>query len=363
MTEPELALAMSVREWPDRLHRFLVDYGGARVRLTAMRPEDLTSESFDVLLIDDICSFLTPGLVVAVARRGRGVVGVYDPDESPDGKDRLVECGVSDVIESDADPEEFLSVVNRVAASRPRAATPEVTSRAVPTSGGKLIVVTGPSGGVGITEAAVAVAHHLARRVDTTLVDADPLMPSVAQRLALELHPNLWTAVDLVEQGTADPRAALQNHGPLHVLTGLPPAADDGLRIHQLQAVLDLLASWCRFVVLDVGWRQGRWEASLLEGADVVVVVGLATPIGLTRLAELVGRMGRRVHLLINRAPRDRYRRGEIVEELTAAYRPAGLVFLPEDPSLGRAGWDGKAPAGSFMKAVGRWVDTYLGRP
>lgn len=56
MRDIEIALAVSTRRWSDPLHRFLVDHGGARVRLYVMRPEDAFSERFDVLFIDDICS-------------------------------------------------------------------------------------------------------------------------------------------------------------------------------------------------------------------------------------------------------------------------------------------------------------------
>ena len=60
---PDIALAASARDWPDRLHRFLLDHGGGRVVDRIMTPDQATGSSFDVLLIDDVCSFLTPRLV------------------------------------------------------------------------------------------------------------------------------------------------------------------------------------------------------------------------------------------------------------------------------------------------------------
>ena len=104
MRDIEIALAVSTREWTEHLHRFVVDRGGARVRLYVMRPEDAFSESFDVLLIDDICSFLSPHLVKKLRERGRHVVGVFNPDDFPDGRDRLRSCDVTEVIEADASP-------------------------------------------------------------------------------------------------------------------------------------------------------------------------------------------------------------------------------------------------------------------
>ena len=104
MPETELAIALSARDWPDRLRHFLADHGGARVRVAAMGPEDLLVEAYHILLIDDICSFLTPRLIDLVAQQGRVVLGVYDPAEFADGKDRLLECGVADVVEAGCPP-------------------------------------------------------------------------------------------------------------------------------------------------------------------------------------------------------------------------------------------------------------------
>ena len=118
MRDIEIALAVSTRQWSEHLHRFLVDHGGARVRLHVMQPGDAFSERFDVLLIDDICSFLSPHLVEKLNRADRRVVGVYDPDEFPDGKDRLLACDVTEVIEAHADPEEFLALVGQLGVTR-----------------------------------------------------------------------------------------------------------------------------------------------------------------------------------------------------------------------------------------------------
>ncbi|HUP17291.1 MAG TPA: hypothetical protein VM848_14720, partial [Acidimicrobiia bacterium] len=60
---PDIALAASAREWPDRLHRFLLDHGGGRIVDRVMTPDQASDAGFDVLLIDDVCSFLTPRLV------------------------------------------------------------------------------------------------------------------------------------------------------------------------------------------------------------------------------------------------------------------------------------------------------------
>jgi hypothetical protein len=67
-----------------------------------MGPEQAMADQFDVLLIDDVCSFLTPRLVRGLRDRGREVVGVYSPADAPDAKRHLLESGITDVIESNA---------------------------------------------------------------------------------------------------------------------------------------------------------------------------------------------------------------------------------------------------------------------
>ena len=43
------------------------------------------------------------------------------------------------------------------------------------------------------------------------------------------------------------------------------------------------------------------------------------------------------IDVLINRAPRDQFRRGELVEEITRTYQPASFGFVPSDDGVERA--------------------------
>jgi MinD-like ATPase involved in chromosome partitioning or flagellar assembly len=381
MRETELALALSSRNWADELHRFLADHGGARVRITAMGPEDLFGEAFDVLLIDDICSFLTPRVVELVKASGREVVGVYDPVEFADGKDRLLESGVSDVVEAGAHPDEFLRVIARVAQpvsttsrseSIPRSPTPEIAERRRQ----GILAVGGPSGGTGSTEVAIGIAARLGevgRRV--VLVDGDENAPSIAQRLDLSIHPNVRTAIDIMEHRTGHVSGVIHGVEPIGVMTGLPNVNDwsEVRPNHFVELVRELSGMFDHVVVnvgshieaLGFGATNERFGISrrLIEIADRVIAVSLPTPVGVTRtlgwLAEVDRlRDGAAVDLLVNRAPRDQFRRGQLVEEITRTYQPASFGFIPNDELVERAGWDGVLVAkGRFKKALDRWVD------
>ena len=104
-------------------HRLAVEHG-----FKPMSADQATGQTFDVLLIDDVCSFLTPMLVTILKQSGREVIGVYLPEDGSDAKRRLLECGISDVIESGASGEEFLSKVTATLAHRVDASAIETST-------------------------------------------------------------------------------------------------------------------------------------------------------------------------------------------------------------------------------------------
>jgi MinD-like ATPase involved in chromosome partitioning or flagellar assembly len=386
MMDAELAIALSAREWPDRLRRFLADHGGARVRLAALGPEDLLSESYDILLIDDSCSFLTPRLVELVSGRGRIVIGVYDSREFADGRSRLVECGVTTVVEAGSDPDEYLRVIAEVASSRrPPEEPPAVVAAGEgdePPPGSAMVAVGGPAGGPGATEVAVALASVLSRRGATVLVDADDHAPAVAQRLGLPLYPNVRTAIDVLDHRTGPLERTLHRvaDAGFLALPGLASAGDwSEVRPRQVTDLIGQLVAAHRHVVVNVGSRletdglgvgPGRYgmTRAIVERADRLVAVGAGTPVGVARLLEWLStadsiRSGRRVDVLVNRAPDERFRRGELLDEITRTYQPASFGYLPDDPRVAHAAWDGKVVSrGRFRKAVDRWSNTFLVR-
>jgi MinD-like ATPase involved in chromosome partitioning or flagellar assembly len=380
--QTELAIAMSARDWPDGVRRFLADHGGARVRVAAMGPEELLSESYDVLLVDDICSFLTPRLVDMVVSRGRVVVGVYDPGEFPDGRERLLEIGVAEVVEAGAHPDEFLAVIATVAVpERAQERAVEKPADRIPEGPTSCVLaVGGPPGGAGSTEVAIAVASRLAHRGRTVLVDADDHAPSVAQRLGLPLYPNVRTAIDILEHRSGPIAQALHRAGDgrLAVLSGLAAVGDwSEVRPRQMLDLIGELAEVHDQVVVNIGSKldpesfadpHGRYAVSraVAGQADRLVAVGIGTPVGVTRLLDWIAaaravRGDRLIDVLVNRAPTDAFRRGELLEEITRTYRPASFSFLPEDARLARFAWEGAIPErGRFRRSTDRWVDRYL---
>ncbi len=328
---PEIAIVVSPRDWAERLHRFVADHGGARVRARILDGREALDEGYQVLVAEDLTSFLTPRLMAELRRSGRRVLGVYDPVE-PWGRERLGELGVDDTIESTSSPEQFLRAVDALAltaqadldaelvalnAAGERGATTTFDTPAGATdeapSGGRVGVVTvvgGPAGAPGATELCIGLAHAAARRGESAVVvDADEVAPSVAQRLGLPQHPNLRTAIDVVEHHTGSLTDVLVPvpAGRFEVLSGLPTTRDwTELRPGEVVDVIDELARIRHHVIVNVGHRieelGGAGVASrygvaraLLAEADVLVGV-LAPDAGGTGPVRRVGRRRPRPH-------------------------------------------------------------------
>ncbi len=368
-----MSLAISARDWPDRIHRFLADHGGARVRAQVLSAEDATTEAFQVLIIDDICSFLTPRLVEKMRRQRRMVLGVFDPIEAPDGKERLLECGVDLVIEADAEADEFVIALRTLALTEEPIPV-EVEPAAAVRSKRNLYVVGGPPGGCGATELAVALTHRLSSRGPTVVIDADEVSASLAQRLGLPMLPNLRSALDVLNHRPDTLRKTLISFDRFMVLTGLSGERDwMDIRPGQIGDLLAELCSQFQHVVVNcgslleqVGFADtGRFGITrqVVAMADCLVGVGLPTPVGITRLLTWAADSTELnstafMHLVVNRRPRSRYRRAEMMEEIDRAIPGAAISFLPEDPAVEAAAWKGSlVPSGLYVRTVRKLAD------
>ncbi len=371
--EPRVALVFSPERWVEELHRHLSLHGGARVRQVVVEPAVALDEDYDVLVVSDRWPALTLRLVLALHERGRRVLGVFDPDE-PAGKDHLVELGVDATIAADADVAEFVTALHGLGPSRGH--TPALRrSGAVPggdeQSNGLLVAVCGPRGS-GVTEIALGLAGELARgRVTSVaLVDAHESAPAIAGRLGLGLEPNLRSAVDACAHGLgAVEDCVVPVGGARGSLVAVPghPSAIAAAQV-TTQDVVDVVEEVRRrhdAVVLDLEEHSATARATL-PIADAVVGVMAASPVGVVRALEwvtdAVGRDGAQpLHLVVNRAPRSRFRREEIRAEVERTIRPTSFAWCLSDRAVEAAAWDGAPVArGAFRVACARVVDQLI---
>jgi MinD-like ATPase involved in chromosome partitioning or flagellar assembly len=381
MAEPEVALVFSPEAWVETLHRHLTDHGGARVRQVVMDPSLAFDEEYATIVVSHRWPALTRTFVDAIHQRRRSILGVFDPDE-PGGEEYLMALGVDRVLAADASMELFVDALTGMAPERETAPSVGALEAAVegsleskPAADGasshRRLIAVGGTPGAGTTEAAIGLATVLGRvDVRTVLVDADDVAPSIAQRLGLPIEPNLRTAIESVEYGMGELDATVAHRAPdLKVLCGLPNVdAWSQVRPSELLDVVAALARARRHVVANVGSRledvgrggRSRYGISraVVTEASVLIGVGPATPVGVTRLLGWVTEVRALnptapVHLVANRAPRDAFRRAEIEQEIVRTFQPVSLSFLPPDPRVERAAWAGDVVEyGPFAKAV-----------
>jgi Mrp family chromosome partitioning ATPase len=382
MREPVIALAFTAEPWVEALHRHFTDHGGARIRQLVMDPAVALDDDYEVLVASARWPALTPGLVAELHDRHRLVLGVAGRDDHG-SVDVLHHAGVDRVVMSDAAPIEFLEALLLLA---PTAATPNHPRDSAPEliDTTTRIVVRGP-GGSGATEVAIALAGHLATRAKVGLVDLDEVAPSIAQRLALPIEPNLRTAIDAIEYGIGegvdegvdgvdgvDGPAATAS---LRVVTGLPNAAAwIQVRAPEVERVIRAIARGRDCVIADIAAplddvgsaTRSRYAIArmMIAQADVVVAVGVATPVGVTRLVTWLAEAHRlidtaTVHVVLNRAPKDAFRVHEIEAEFERCYQAASITTIPDDDAVARAMWAGSfVGRGAFTQATLRLAAT-----
>lgn len=316
---------------------------------------------FDVMLIDDVCSFLTPRLVSLVKGKGRDVIGVFAAEDGTDAKRRLLECGITDVIEMEASPAEFVEKISSTMAHRPSTlpGADRVPARLVS------IGVAGATDGVGATEIATTLAAILSATANTILFDLDTLWPSVAQRLDLPLHPNLRTVLDAAMHNPERVYSGIQRMGDLNVVGGVADAGR-GRPVSRVEvaAVYDQLANDYDVAVSDLGAYGRR-----IDGIELVlhslVIVGSADPVGVARLLktlDAVAAAGHRSQVLavVSKTPARRFHEAEVRREMGLAHPRIPVMTVPFDERLVGASWEGlpanRGPMAKSMRRMARLI-------
>lgn len=229
---------------------------------------------------------------------------------------------------------------------------------------GRVVAVWGPTGAPGRTTVAIELAAAVSGfSHDVLLIDADTVGPSIAQHLGLiDDTSGLAAGVRTAARGRLDAvtlagLAVSVPSGP-RVLVGLPsPDRWTELRPASVDALLQCARGTVPWTVVDIGFgvegsdldwvdpgapvRYGAARATLAT-ADVVVCVGRADPIGLTRLIRGLRRireLAPTAHTLVvvNRIE-SRSQARQIGELLADEAGVTGALTLPvDDKAVGAA--------------------------
>ena len=375
--EPVIAIAGSQRAWASELVRFLSDFGGARFMGTVLTAREALESGYEVLLIDDITSYLSPRLVERVRDSGRKVVGIYDPESGDRGRKRLRTLGVDAVIPADTGPEAILETISAIGYGRSTATGKAADGPRRPHTGLRMTAV---SGGDLAGDFAIALGGCFRARNRTTLVvEADTMAPMMAQRLSMPIVPNLLTALDahIQMRGSVQDSLLAGPYG-ISLLTGIPePSEWETVRADEVVDLVEAASEWFDQLIVKVsplledlssfGNRDGRFEVnrSVVGLAGDVVYVAEPTPVGLSRALRWIAQARRltaaRLHIVFGGTATTLFQRGELSDELTRSYLPSSITWLPVDQGRDRAVWNGTAiPRGPFTKTVERLGATIL---
>ncbi|AWB95865.1 regulator [Agromyces badenianii] len=194
-----------------------------------------------------------------------------------------------------------------------------------------VIAVWGPGGAPGRSTLAVNLAAEIAATGHTVaLVDADPYGGAIAPVLGLlDEAPGFASACRLAGADALD-RAELERiaqrysvpRAAFNVFTGLVgPSRWPELSRERVTAAIGAMRAWAEYVVIDTGFslehdeeltsdqfapRRNAATFAALAAADRVVAVGLADPVGLSRLLRGHGELielvdPERVDVVVNR--------------------------------------------------------------
>lgn len=316
-----------------------------------------SSRQADVAVVAEPLGGLDAQAVVSLADEGVSVVGVVaGPDDAAEALLRAL--GVSVVVSVD-DPASVVEAVVSVAGSRSRSAPPTADRSVIP-GGGRLIAVWGPSGAPGRSTVALGLGSALARTDRSVLVvDADVYGGALAQMLGLlDESSGLLAATREANRGRLGPTTLAsccrQIDPSLRVLTGLP-RADRWVEAKSalVRAVLVAARALVDVTVVDCGFsleldeeisydtsapRRNGATLEVLTRADVIVVVGRADPVGLSRLIRGLSDLATAVPgadpvVVVNRVRSDLgWSREEIADTLGRAAGTRRVGWLPDDP-------------------------------
>lgn len=263
-------------------------------------------------------------LLEACDARGIRVVALAADDRERAHANSL---GLHEVLDAGAAWAEIEELLAGSAPAPSRLAPTDACSRPA----GRVLAVWGPAGAPGRTTLAVNLAAELAAAGrSVALVDADPYGGSIAPLLGLlDEAPGFVAACRLAGAGALD-RSELERlaqryssgRASFEVFTGLVgPGRWPELAHDRVLAALAAIGTHVDHVIVDTGFsleqdeeltsdqfapRRNAATFAALEAADRVVAVGLADPVGLSRLlrghAELVERVDPAiVEVVVNR--------------------------------------------------------------
>ena len=256
-------------------------------------------------------------------------------EPGPDTWKHAMAAGVRGLIAPDVDQEELAAQINQALEAARRhagAADPEEAPRS------RVITVISPKGGAGKTVVATNLAVGLAAIAprDVVLVDLDLQFGDITYALLLTPTHTILDAVSTLQD--LDPttlKVFLTGHagGVFTLCAPQEPAAGEGIRAEATSAIIDMLTSEFRYVIVDTGAGLGEHTLAALEqSTDIVLISDMDVPSvrNLRKAVDALDQLGMITptrHFVLNRADS---RVGLSREDVSGA---AGMTIDLEIPS------------------------------
>ena len=288
-------------------------------------------------------------------------------------------AGLSDVLTLPVDKGQLKEAIDRAAASLTVAQAPAVPAGPDFEADGELarvVTVFSPKGGSGKSVIASNLAVSLAKRSEkpVVLIDADLQFGDIAVMLKLSPQHTIVDAVSALDR--LDP-SMLQNLLVQHKESGLlvlpaplEPAFADQIGAAEIVRIVEVLRTFCSFVVVDTCAYFNDVVLGLIEiSDDVLIVAGMDIPniknvrIGLQTL-KLLNTPQEKLRLILNRSNSQvRLDVKEIEKTLgvTADALVPSDVVVPQTVNRGEAVVI-KEPKSSVAKALEELADLFVPR-
>jgi pilus assembly protein CpaE len=313
------------------------------------------------------------------ARREVGAIMVTT-ELSTDLLQRALRAGVKDVLQAPVDTMQLAEAVSRAAANLSYAVPTPATGggvHPVPAGDGELgrvLTVFSTKGGAGKSVLATNLAVILAQRSDkpVVLIDADLQFGDAAVMLKLAPQHTIVDAVSALDRlDVALLGNLLAEHKPSSLLVlpaPLEPAFADQIGAAEMVRIVEVLRTFCSYVVIDTPAYFNDVVLGLIEMSDdVLLIAGMDIPniknvkIGLQTL-RLLNTPMEKLRLILNRSnSKVKLDVGEV--ERTLGVQADGLI--PSDVVVPQAVNKGEAvvlmaPKSGVAKAMHEIADLFL---
>jgi len=311
------------------------------------------------------------------ARREVGAIMVTT-ELTTDLLQRALRAGVKDVLQAPVDTAQLSEAVSRAAMNltyvAPAAATPGSPYGEIDGEIGRTITVFSTKGGAGKSVIATNLGVVLAQRSDkpVVLIDADLQFGDIAVMLKLSPQHTIVDAVSALDRlDVALLGNLLVEHTPSTLLVlpaPLEPAFADQIGAAEMVRIVEILRTFCSFVVIDTPAYFNDVVLGLIEiSDDVILVAGMDIPniknvkIGLQTL-RLLNTPMEKLRLVLNRA------NSKVKLDVGEVERTLGVTadaLIPSDVVVPQAVNKGEAvvlsaPKSGVSKAIEEMTDLFL---